>query len=137
EVVDIPPAEFRRVMDVNYLGTVNGTLAALRRMIPRDRGSIVQVGSALAYRSIPLQSAYCASKHAVRAFTQSLLDELLHRRRNVGLCIVQLPGLITPQFDHCDSRMPDRAQLVPPNYQHHVDDGNIMLSCYQHHPQVG
>jgi NAD(P)-dependent dehydrogenase (short-subunit alcohol dehydrogenase family) len=120
EVVDIEPAEFRRVMDVNYLGFVNGSLAALRRMLPRDRGAIVQVGSALAYRSIPLQSAYCASKHAVQGFTQSLRDELLHRRSRVRLTIVQLPGVNTPQFDHGESRMPMKAQPVPPIYQPEV-----------------
>ena len=136
EVVDISSAEFRRVMDVNYLGTVNGTLAALKRMIPRDRGSIVQVGSALSYRSIPLQSAYCASKHAVKGFTQSLRDELLHRGSNVGLCIVQLPGLNTPQFDHCESRMPNRAQPVPPIYQPEVAAGAIVWAAHHRRREV-
>src|SRR5437016_3385111 len=103
EVKDISSEEFRRVMDVNYVGTVNGTLAALRRFLPRDRGAIVQVGSALAYRSIPLQAAYCASKHAVEGFTQSLRCELLHGKSKVRLSIVQLPGLNTPQFDHAES----------------------------------
>ena len=119
-VKHISSDEFRRVMDVNYLGTVNGTLAALRRFLPRDRGSIVQVGSALAYRSIPLQAAYCASKHAIEGFSQSLRCELLHDGSHVRLCIVQLPGLNTPQFDHCESRMPKKAQPVAPLYQPEV-----------------
>ena len=120
EVKDIASDEFRRVMDVNYLGVVNGTLAALRRMLPRDRGAVVQVGSALAYRAIPLQSAYCASKHAVQGFTQSLRCELLHHKSNVHLSIVHLPGLNTPQFDHSKSRMPKRARPVAPIYQPEV-----------------
>ncbi len=120
QVKDIAPEEFRRVMDVNYLGTVNGTQAALRRFLPRDRGCIVQVGSALAYRSIPLQAAYCASKHAVEGFTQSLRCELLHQKSKVRLSIVHLPGLNTPQFDHCESKMPNTAQPVPPIYQPEV-----------------
>jgi NAD(P)-dependent dehydrogenase (short-subunit alcohol dehydrogenase family) len=120
EVKDISSQEFRRVMDVNYLGTVNGTLAALRRMLPRDHGAVIQVGSALAYRAIPLQSAYCASKHAVKAFTQSLRCELLHQGSRVRLSIVHLPGLNTPQFDHCESKMPNKARPVAPIYQPEV-----------------
>jgi len=108
------PEEFRRVMEVNYLGTVHGTLAALRRMLARDRGTIVQVGSALAYRSIPLQSAYCASKAAVRAFTDSLRSELLHDQSHVHLTMVQLPAVNTPQFDVMRNRLPRRPQPVPP-----------------------
>jgi NAD(P)-dependent dehydrogenase (short-subunit alcohol dehydrogenase family) len=129
-VRDISPDEFRRVMDVNYLGTVNGTLAAMRRLVPRDRGAIVQVGSALAYRSIPLQAAYCASKHAIEGFTQSLRSELLHDRSHVRLCIVQLPGLNTPQFDHSESRMPKRAQPVPPIYQPEVAAEAIVWAAH-------
>jgi NAD(P)-dependent dehydrogenase (short-subunit alcohol dehydrogenase family) len=106
--------EFRRVTEVNYLGTVYGTLAALRRMRRRDRGTIVQVGSALAYRSIPLQSAYCASKAAIRAFTDSLRSELLHDRSSVRLTMVQLPAVNTPQFEVMRNRMPRRPQPVPP-----------------------
>jgi len=111
---EITPEEFRRVTEVNYLGTVHGTLSALRRMRPRDRGTIVQVGSALAYRSIPLQSAYCASKAAVRAFTDSLRSELLHDGSSVRLTMVQLPAVNTPQFDVMRNRMPHRPQPVPP-----------------------
>ena len=109
--------EFKRVTEVTYLGVVYGTLAALRRMRPRDRGVIVQVGSALAYRSIPLQSAYCAAKHAVLGFTESLRCELLHEKSAVQVSMVQLPALNTPQFDWSKSRMPHRAQPVPPIFQ--------------------
>jgi NAD(P)-dependent dehydrogenase (short-subunit alcohol dehydrogenase family) len=109
--------EYRRVTDVTYLGTVHGTLAALRHMRPRDRGVIVQVGSALAYRAIPLQSAYCASKHAVQGFTESLRTELLHDGSRVAVTMVQLPALNTPQFDWVRSRLPRRAQPVPPIFQ--------------------
>jgi NAD(P)-dependent dehydrogenase (short-subunit alcohol dehydrogenase family) len=136
EVRDIAPEEFRRVMDVNYLGTVNGTLAALRRMLPRDRGAVVQVGSALAYRSIPLQAAYCASKHAVQGFTQSLRCELLHRRSRVRLCIVHLPGLNTPQFDHSLSRMPNKARPVAPIYQPEVAAGVIRWAAHHDRREI-
>jgi NAD(P)-dependent dehydrogenase (short-subunit alcohol dehydrogenase family) len=112
--------DYRRVTEVTYLGVVHGTLAALRRMTPRDRGSIVQVGSALAYRGIPLQSAYCAAKHAVQGFTESLRCELIHDRSNVKVSMVQLPAVNTPQFDWSKSRMPRRAQPVPPIYQPEV-----------------
>jgi NAD(P)-dependent dehydrogenase (short-subunit alcohol dehydrogenase family) len=112
--------EFRRVTDVTYLGVVHGTLAALRRMLPRDSGVIVQVGSALAYRSIPLQAAYCAAKHAVAGFTDSLRSELLHDHSGVRVTMVQLPALNTPQFDWVRSRLPRRAQPVPPIFQPEV-----------------
>jgi NAD(P)-dependent dehydrogenase (short-subunit alcohol dehydrogenase family) len=112
----VEPSEFRRVTEVTYLGTVYGTMAALRRMIPRDAGVIVQVGSALAYRAIPLQSAYCGAKHAIQGFTESLRTELLHDRRKIGLTMVQLPALNTPQFDWVLSRLPNRPQPVPPIY---------------------
>ncbi|HEX3265521.1 MAG TPA: SDR family oxidoreductase [Candidatus Limnocylindrales bacterium] len=109
--------EIKRVTDVTYLGTVSGTLSALRRMLPRDSGVIVQVGSALAYRSIPLQAAYCGAKHAVAGFTDSLRSELLHDQSNVRVSMVQLPALNTPQFEWSRSRMPRRAQPVPPIFQ--------------------
>ncbi len=112
--------EFRRVTEVTYLGAVHGTLAALRRMVPRNRGSIVQVGSALAYRAIPLQSAYCAAKHALAGFTESLWTELRHDGSAVRLTIVQLPALNTPQFDWSRSRMPRQPQPVPPIFQPEV-----------------
>jgi NAD(P)-dependent dehydrogenase (short-subunit alcohol dehydrogenase family) len=116
-VAEMQPEEYRRVTEVTYLGYVHGTLAALHRMTPRDRGVIVQVGSALAYRGIPLQSAYCAAKHAIQGFTESLRAELLHDRSHVRLVEVDLPGLNTPQFGWTKSRLPRRARPVPPVYQ--------------------
>ena len=114
---DITPDEFRRVTDVTYHGYVNGTRAALRHMMPRDAGVIVQVGSALAYRGIPAQSAYCGAKHAVEGFTESIRCELLHSHSRVRIGMVQLPAVNTPQFDWVLSRLPHRAQPVPPIYQ--------------------
>jgi short-subunit dehydrogenase len=112
--------EYRRVTEVTYLGVVHGTLAALRSMLPRDRGVIVQVGSALAYRAIPLQSAYCAAKHAVKGFSESLRTELLHQRSRVRVVMVDLPALNTPQFEWVKSRLPRRPQPVPPIFQPEV-----------------
>jgi NAD(P)-dependent dehydrogenase (short-subunit alcohol dehydrogenase family) len=112
--------EVKRVTDVTYLGVVHGTLAALKRMLPRDRGAIVQVGSALAYRGIPLQAPYCGAKHAVQGFTESLRCELLHDRSRVHVVMVQLPAMNTPQFDWVKSRMPRRPQPVPPIYDPEV-----------------
>ncbi len=109
--------EFQRVTDVTYLGVVHGSQAALRRMLPRDEGVIVQVGSALAYRGIPLQSAYCAAKHAIQGFSESLRSELLHDGSRVQITMVQLPALNTPQFDWMLSRLPHQPQPVPPIYQ--------------------
>jgi NAD(P)-dependent dehydrogenase (short-subunit alcohol dehydrogenase family) len=117
---EIEPDEFRRVTEVTYLGAVWGTRAALERMVPRDSGSIVFVGSALAYRGIPLQSAYCGSKHAIKGFFESVRTELLHDGSKVKLSIVELPAMNTPQFDHCRTRMPKQPQPVPPIYQPEV-----------------
>ena len=117
---EVEPEEFRRVMEVNYLGFVHGTLSALRRMRPRDRGRIIQVGSALAFRGIPLQSAYCASKHAIQGFTESLRTELIEEESGVSVCSVHMPALNTPQFEWVRSRLPNRAQPVPPIYQPEV-----------------
>jgi NAD(P)-dependent dehydrogenase (short-subunit alcohol dehydrogenase family) len=111
------PEEFRRVTEVTYLGQVHGTLAALRHMVPRDAGTIVQIGSALAYRSIPLQAAYCAAKAAGRGFVDSLRSELLHDGSRVRLTMVQLPAVNTPQFDWARSRLPREPEPVPPVYQ--------------------
>lgn len=119
-VKETTPAEYQRVTEVTYLGTVYGTLAALRRMLPRDRGSIVQVGSALAYRGIPLQSAYCGSKHAIQGFCDSLRTELMHDGSNVRLTMVQLSAFNTPQFEWVKSRLSGRAQPVPPIFQPEV-----------------
>jgi NAD(P)-dependent dehydrogenase (short-subunit alcohol dehydrogenase family) len=119
-IMQMTPEEFKRVTEVTYLGYVYGTLSALRRMRPRDRGVIVQVGSALAYRSIPLQSAYCAAKHAVRGFTDSLRCELIHDGSQVWVTMVQMPALNTPQFNWVKSRLPRKPQPVPPIYQPEV-----------------
>jgi NAD(P)-dependent dehydrogenase (short-subunit alcohol dehydrogenase family) len=117
---EISAEEFKRVTEVTYLGVVNGTLSALSRMRPRDRGVIVQVGSALAYRGIPLQSPYCGSKHAIQGFTESLRCELLHESSGVRVTMVQLPALNTPQFDTVRTRLPRHPQPVPPIYQPEV-----------------
>lgn len=106
--------EIRRVTDVTYLGTVNGTLAALKLLRPRNSGVIIQVGSALAYRAIPLQSAYCGAKFAVRGFTDALRCELLHERSRIRVCMVQLPAINTPQFDWARNKLDKRPQPVPP-----------------------
>ncbi|MEU6890528.1 SDR family oxidoreductase [Streptomyces sp. NPDC046557] len=114
---EIDPEEFRRVTEVSYLGYVYGTHAALRRMLPRDRGTLVHAGSALAYRGIPLQSAYCGAKHAIQGWHEALRCELLASGTRVRTTMVQLPALDTPQFDWVLSRLPRRAQPVPPIYQ--------------------
>ena len=117
---EMTPEEFRRVTDVTYHGYVYGTMSALRRMLPRDRSVIVQVGSALAYRGIPLQSAYCGAKHAIQGFTESVRCELIHDGSNVKLSMVQLPALNTPQFGWVKSHLPNKAQPVPPIFQPEV-----------------
>jgi len=127
--LQIEPAEFKRVTEVTYLGFVYGTMAALNRMRRRDRGVIVQVGSALAYRSIPLQSAYCGAKHAVNGFTDSVRCELIHERSRIHLTTVHMPALNTPQFDWCLSRMPRRAQPVPPIFQPEVGADAIVWAA--------
>jgi len=126
-------AEFKRVTEVTYLGYVYGSLAALKRMLPRDRGTIVHVGSALAYRSIPLQAAYCASKHAVLGFFASLRTELIHDHSNVHTTMVQMPALNTPQFGWVKSRLPRKAQPVPPIFQPEVAARAIYYAA--HHPE--
>ena len=116
-VVEMTPDEYRRVTEVNYLGAVYGTLAALRYMLPADDGVILQIGSALVYRSIPLQSAYCATKAAIRGFTDSLRCELIHDKSRVKVCMLQLPAVNTPQFDVVRTRLPRHPQPVPPIFQ--------------------
>jgi NAD(P)-dependent dehydrogenase (short-subunit alcohol dehydrogenase family) len=113
----ISAEEFKRVTEVAYLGYVHGTMAALDKMRPRDRGTIVQVGSALSQRSIPLQSAYCGAKHAINGFTESVRCELLHDRSKVQITVVQLPAVNTPQFSWVRSRLPRHPQPVPPIYE--------------------
>lgn len=126
------PADYHRVTAVTYLGFVHGTLAALKRMLPRGRGVIVQVGSALAYRGIPLQSAYCGAKHAIQGFTESVRCELIHDKSNVRITMVQMPALNTPQFSWSKSRMPRKAQPVPPIYQPEVAADAIVWAAHHY-----
>lgn len=128
-VIETTAEEFRRVTEVTYLGYVHGTLAALRRMKPRDRGTIVQVGSALAIRSIPLQAAYCAAKHAIHGLTESLRSELLHDRSRVHVTEVQLPAVNTPQFGWSRAKLPREPQPVPPIYQPEVAARAIVFAA--------
>ncbi len=125
----IKPEEYRRVTEVNYLGYVYATMAALKHMKARDRGTIVQVGSALAYRGIPLQSAYCGAKHAIQGFHESLRCELLHEKSNVHVTMVQMPAVNTPQFSWVLSRLPRHAQPVPPIYQPEVAARAVMFAA--------
>ena len=118
--LDIEPEEFKRATEVTYLGAVHGTIAALRRMVPRDHGTVVQVGSALSYRAIPLQSAYCGAKFAMRGLTDSIRTELLHDGSKVWITMVQLPAVNTPQFSWCRARVGNHPQPVPPIYQPEV-----------------
>ena len=130
EFADITPEEFRRVTEVTYLGAVWGTMAALKCMVSRNQGCIVQVGSALAYRSIPLQSAYCGAKAAIRGFTDSLRTELLHRKSKIHLTMVQLPAVNTPQFDWCRSHLPNHPQPVPPIFDPAVPARAIVWAAH-------
>jgi short-subunit dehydrogenase len=136
QVRDTSPDEYRRATEVTYLGTVWGTMAALGRMLPRNRGTIVQVGSALAYRSIPLQAAYCAAKSAIRGFTESLRTELLHERSDVHVTMVQLPGLNTPQFSWSRAKLPRHPQPVPPIFQPEVAAEAIVYAANSRRRQL-
>ena len=126
---EIKPDEFRRVTEVSYLGFVHGTMAALARMRPRDHGTIVQVGSALGYRAIPLQSAYCGAKHAINGFTESVRCELLHEGSHVRITVVQMPAVNTPQFSWVLSRLPRQPQPVPPIYQPEVAAQGVVFAA--------
>ena len=117
---EVTPEEFQRVTEVTYLGQVYGTMAALKRMLPRDHGTILLIGSALAYRGIPLQSAYCGAKHGIQGFFESVRTELLHDRSNVHLGMVHLPAMNTPQFDLVKSRLPNKARPMGTIYQPEV-----------------
>jgi short-subunit dehydrogenase len=130
-VKEMKAEEYRRVTEVTYLGYVHGTLSALKRMLPRDRGVIIQVGSALAYRGIPLQSAYCAAKHAIQGFCDSLRSELLHDGSQVRVTMVQMPALNTPQFRWEKSRLKYEAQPVPPIFQPEVA-ASAIVHCIDH-----
>jgi len=133
---DIEPDEFRRATEVTYLGAVWGTRSALKRMQPRDRGTIVQVGSALAYRGIPLQSPYCGAKHAMKGFFESVRTELMHKGSNVHVTMVQLPAVNTPQFDRCRSKMPKKPMPVPPIYQPEVAADAVHWAAHARRRQV-
>jgi short-subunit dehydrogenase len=135
-ILQMTAEEFERVTQVTYLGAVYGTLAALKRMVQRDRGVIVQVSSALAYRAIPLQSAYCAAKHALNGFTESLRSELLHDRSRVHVTTVHLPALNTPQFDWSRTRMPRQPQPVPPIFQPEVAAEAIVWAATERQREV-
>lgn len=133
---DVTPDEFKRATEVTYLGTVYGTMSALRRMLTRDSGKIIQVGSALAYRSIPLQAAYCGAKHAIAGFTDSLRTELIHDHRKIHLTMVQLPAMNTPQFTWCRSKMPRQPQPVPPIFQPEVAAERIVWASHHNRREV-
>jgi len=133
---DISADEYERATRVTYLGAVWGTKAALSRMLPRDRGTLVQIGSALAYRGIPLQSPYCGAKHAIKGSFESVRCELRHRGSRVHLTMVQLPGLNTPQFDHCLSRMPRHPMPVPPIFQPEVAARAVYWAAHHRRREV-
>jgi NAD(P)-dependent dehydrogenase (short-subunit alcohol dehydrogenase family) len=133
---DIAPEEYRRATEVTYLGYVWGTMAALRRMRPRNHGAIVQVGSALAHRAIPLQSAYCGAKFAIRGFTDSLRSELIHEGSGVHLTMVQMPALNTPQFGWARNKMGRHAQPVPPIFQPEVAAEAIVYAAYAQRREI-
>jgi len=135
-VKELRADEIKRVTEVTYLGVVYGTLAALKRMLPRDRGAIVQVGSALAYRGIPLQAAYCGAKHAIQGFTESLRCELLHDGSGVHVTMVHLPAMNTPQFDWVKSRMPRKPQPVPPIYAPEIAADAIVWAAGQRRREI-
>ena len=132
-IKEMTAEEFKRVTEVTYLGYVYGTLAALRRMLPRNRGLIIQVGSALAYRGIPLQSAYCAAKHAIQGFVDSLRCELIHDKSRVQVVMIDMPALNTPQFSWVRSRLPRKSQPVPPIYQPEIAAEAIVYAS--HYPR--
>ncbi|MDX3910159.1 MAG: SDR family oxidoreductase [Sphingobium sp.] len=136
QFLDMNLDDYRRVTDVTYHGQVHGTMAALKRMVPRDRGSIVLVGSALAYRGIPLQSAYCGAKHAVQGFQDSIRAELLHAKSHVHVSMVQLPGVNTPQFDWMRTTLPKKARPASPPYQPEVAADAIHFAAHHRRKQV-
>lgn len=133
---EITAEEFKRATEVTYLGAVYGTMAALKRMLPRNHGCVVQVGSALAYRSIPLQAPYCGAKHAIRGFTDSVRCELLHDRSEVHITMVQMPALNTPQFNWCKTRLPRHPQPVPPIFEPEVAAEAIVWAAHQKRREV-
>ena len=136
EFADIHPDEYRRATEVTYLGAVHGTMSALHRMLPRDHGTVVQVGSALAYRAIPLQSAYCGAKFAIRGFTDSVRTELMHNKSHVWISMVQLPAVNTPQFSWCRTKLPDHPQPVPPIFQPEVPAETVWWAAHHRRREV-
>ncbi len=134
--LEVTPEEFKRATEVTYLGAVYGTMSALKRMVPRDRGIVVQVGSALAYRAIPLQSAYCGAKFAIRGFTDSVRTELMHDGSNVWITMVQLSAVNTPQFNWCRTKLPDHPQPVPPIYQPEVPAEAVYWAAHHHRREI-
>lgn len=136
EFLDVEPHEFRRATEVSYLGMVWGTRAAAQRMLARDRGSIVQVCSAMSYRGIPLQSPYCGAKHACKGFTESFITELLHNKSNVQVSMVQLPGVNTTQFTWGRTKLPKQTMPVPPIYQPEVAADAIHYAAHHKRRQV-
>ncbi len=136
EFIDIEADEYRRATEVTYLGTVHGTMAALHRMVPRDHGTVVQVGSALAYRAIPLQSAYCGAKFAIRGFTDSVRTELMHEKSQVWISMVQLPAVNTPQFNWCRTKLSHHPMPVPPIYQPEVPAEMVYWAAHHRRREV-
>ena len=134
-VKEMEPSDYKRVTEVLYLGFVYGTLAALRRMLPRDRGTIIQIGSALSYRSIPLQSAYCACKHAINGFTDSLRCELYHDKSNVKVTAVHMPAMNTTQFDWVKNRLPNDPQPVPPIFEPELTAEVVVAAGFAKRPR--
>lgn len=134
--LELEAEEYARVTEVTYLGTVWGTHVALERMVPRDRGVIIQVGSALAYRGIPFQSAYCGAKHGMKGFTESVRSELLHRKSRVHVGMVQLPAVNTPQFSHCRSVYERHPQPVPPIFQPEVAADAVHLAVRERRREI-
>ena len=135
-LTEIEPEEFTRATQVTYLGGVYGTMAALKRMVPRDHGIVVQVGSALSYRAIPLQAAYCGAKFALRGFTDSVRTELMHQKSKVWITTVQLPAVNTPQFNWCRTRLPNHPQPVPPIYEPEVPARAVYWAAHHHRREV-
>jgi short-subunit dehydrogenase len=136
EFLDIEPEEFRRATEVTYLGMVWGTRAALKRMVPRDRGSIVQVCSAMSYRGIPLQSPYCGAKAACKNFTESILTELIHNKSRIHVSMIQLPGLNTTQFTWGRTKLPKQTMPVPPIYQPEIAADAIHYAAHHRRRQI-
>jgi short-subunit dehydrogenase len=134
--LEVTPEEYKRATEVTYLGAVWGTMAALQKMKPRDHGAIVQIGSALAYRSIPLQAAYCGAKHAIMGFTDTVRTELIHDHSKVHITMVQMPGMNTPQFDWCRTRMPRHPQPVPPIYNPEVAARAVYWAAHRRRREV-